>query len=108
MKRLGLDDIAAMRLEGDLREALRQLQTDARAACKHNRATVLAHPDLAERLTEPPCRFTTAEMWTGYIPPAYLEGRYGEAIPNNSPYRAQLVALVDEAARRRNRTEPAA
>lgn len=107
MKPIGIDDIAAMRMEGDIREALRSLQDDAHAACQRNRRMVLAHPDLAKQLTALPCAFSRPEIWTGYIAPKYLCGRYGEAVINDSPYRAQLVALVAEA-ERRTRTESAA
>lgn len=108
MRPIGVDDIAAMRMEGDLREALRALQDDASATCDRNRRAVLAQPDLAGQLTEPPCKFASPGMWTGYIGPSHLEGRYGETVVNDSPYRAQLLALVAEAEQRSSRTESAA
>ena len=56
------------------------------------RASVLAHPDLAERL----CKvygLESADMWNGYVPPA----RDATGAPNRSRYREQLLAIVGEA-----------
>jgi hypothetical protein len=68
---------------------------EERAKARSRRGRVLAHPDIAKRLTEPPMRYPTPEMWTGYIPPA----RCGEDKPNRSPIRRQLLdtcqAVVD-------------
>lgn len=108
MKPLSTDIVAALRAEGDLKEALRALVSDARAACDRNRRLVLAHPDLAERLTLPPCGFSRPDVWTGYIAPELIDiNRHGDGIRNDSPCRAQLVALVAEA-ERRTRLETAA
>lgn len=60
-----------------------------------NRAAVLAHPDLAERLCQL-YRLKSADMWTGYVPPAYDE----TGAPNRSPYREQLLDILAEARRR--------
>lgn len=109
MKPIGEDVIAALRAEGDLREVLTALRTDARAECDRRRRIVLAHPDLAEQLTELPCKFASPQAWTGYIGPETTDiDRRGDGDRNTSPYRAQLVALVAEAERRNARTERAA
>lgn len=108
MRPLTVDIVAALRAEGDFREALTALRGDARAACDRRRRLVLAHPDLAEQLTAPPCKFSSPEAWTGYIAPALLDiDRHGHGTPNPSPYRAHLVAIVAEA-ERRTRQETAA
>lgn len=84
------------------------------------RASVLKHPDLARRLTEPPLGFRTSTDWSGYIPPAAdpqdpcdrcradpgkggcrNRGRHTARL-NDSARRRALVELVDEAARRAN------
>ncbi len=69
-----------------------QIRAEARAAAAERRRRVLAHPDLAQRLTERPLGFPRPEMWNGYIPPAtgFWErvSRPGEIpaeVPNNSP-----------------------
>lgn len=108
MKPLSADIIAALRAEGDLREALRASLADAKAACERNRRLVLAHPDLAAQLTQPPCEFSRPEVWTGYIGPEVVDlDRRGDGTRNTSPHRAQLLALVAEA-ERRTRVEKAA
>lgn len=95
------------REQGDLKELLAMARQQGATEAARNKSLVLAHDDLASRLTAPPCSFARPEMWTGYIGPAHIEGRFGEQVLNESPYRAQLVALVEEA-ERRARTENAA
>lgn len=56
------------------------------------RINVLAHADLAEKLTQPPIGYKQPEQWNGYIPPDTSEGRH-----NRSPRREALLELVDEA-----------
>lgn len=56
------------------------------------RDRVLAHPDLAEKLTQRPIDYAKPEQWNGYIPPDSHDGRH-----NRSPRREALPALVDEA-----------
>ncbi|MEU0236811.1 hypothetical protein ABZ234_03905 [Nocardiopsis sp. NPDC006198] len=56
------------------------------------RRAVLAHPDLAERLTLPPLNFSSPDRWEGYIPPEMWQ-----QVPNNSPRRLALVAIYEEA-----------
>jgi hypothetical protein len=64
----------------------------ARDANAHRRAAVLAHPDLAARLTQPPLSYSRPERWNGYIPP-----RLWREEPNTSPQRAALVEIAAEA-----------
>lgn len=108
MRPVSIDDITAMRLEGDLLQALGSIREDALADCARRRRTVLAHPDLAAQLTAPPCKFPSPEMWTGYIGAEFLPGHLGDGARNDSPYRAQLVGLVAEADRRNARKDAAA
>jgi hypothetical protein len=56
------------------------------------REAVLAHPDLAERLTQPPLDYAQPSQWNGFVPPEQFNGQN-----NDSPRRAALVAIVDEA-----------
>lgn len=56
------------------------------------REAVLAFPDLAERLTRQPLDYVRPDQWNGFVPPAEFNGQ-----ANNSPRRAALVAIVDEA-----------
>lgn len=90
-------DIHEIRQQGDLRTYLRDLQAEARATNARQRALVLAQPDLAAQLLEPPTALERADQWTGYIPGNHWDGR-----PNRSPVREQLAALVAEAERRAN------
>lgn len=66
------------------------IEKSERDRCKARRARVLAHPDIAARLCDPPMRYPTPEMWTGYIPGPTR----GEDRPNYSPIRRQLLAIV--------------
>jgi hypothetical protein len=63
------------------------------------RAMVLAHPDLAERLTQPPLSYQRPEQWNGFVPPDTFNGQH-----NDSPRRAALVAIVAEAESRKTKT----
>lgn len=79
----------------------RRQYADAEAARKARRAAVLAHPDLAERLTQPPLSYAKAEQWNGGIPPKHSpEDAGGRVKPNDSPRRAALVEICEEAHRR--------
>lgn len=66
------------------------------------KASVLAHPDLAEQLRRA-MHLQRADQWTGYIPPA-TEASNGH--PSSSPYRAVIVAIVTEALKRSEAWEP--
>lgn len=90
------DDIRAMRADGDLGRLWRESLAQAGADNDDRKRRVLAHPDLAEQLTQPPVKFDRPECWTGYLAPERLP----DGQPNRSPIRAQLAALVAEADRR--------
>jgi len=96
---------------------VRQAISDATNACQTRRARVLAHPDIAARLTWPPLDFTDPRKWNGYVPPA--TGPYGEArpdptsrtgwddsgvdeAPNDSPRRAALMDILRAVVDREN------
>ncbi|MFE1170431.1 hypothetical protein [Nocardiopsis sp. NPDC058789] len=59
---------------------------------KDRQRIVFAHQDLADRLMEHPLNYKFPSQWTGYIPPAMWQGQ-----PNNSPRRAALVSIYEEA-----------
>ncbi|OXS35417.1 hypothetical protein [Streptomyces sp. XY006] len=92
-------DVAVLRRNpGDLLRLIKQARTNAAQENTRRRALVLRHPDLAERLTQPPIGHTTPQHWTGYVPPEYDAPSVGGSQPiNNSPIRAALAALVAEA-----------
>jgi len=60
------------------------------------RELVLAYPDLAARLTKLPWPYSQPAQWTGHIPPYLYGGRR-----NDSPQRADLVAICREAISRK-------
>ncbi|MFJ4682009.1 hypothetical protein [Streptomyces sp. NPDC088789] len=94
-------DVRELRKQGDLVRLIKQARAAAHAENSRRRALVLRHPDLAERLTQPPISHTTPEHWTGYVPPAHDPETFGGGQPlNTSPIRAALAALVAEAERR--------
>lgn len=70
------------------------------------RRLVLAHADLAERLTLPPIGCTTAAHWNGYIPPLLTCAEAGRR--NDSARRTALIELVAEAMERDYGPEAAA
>jgi hypothetical protein len=88
--------------QGDMRMLLSDAAGRQSAMMRERRAAVLRHPDLAARLTGKPLNLTTPEKWTGFVPPASREGKQQEQ-RNDSPYRAQLVAIVEEAQQRDGR-----
>lgn len=59
---------------------------------KGNRIAVLAHPDLAAKLCEPPLNYDRPDQWTGYIPPEIWNNQR-----NDSGRRAALIELLLEA-----------
>lgn len=82
-------------------EAYRAAAAVKARECAANRALVLRHPDIAARLKEPPYQASRPDVWTGYIPgPLASEDSRGRVAINNSPVRAQLLALVLAAAER--------
>lgn len=77
--------------------------------CQDRRARVLAHPEIAARLTRPPFTFKFPEQWGGYIPPKVIE-RGGQLVENPSPQRRALIEIcnaVVEAERRQVVAPPA-
>jgi hypothetical protein len=103
------------------RAAVLRMYKQARARSKQDsavrRARVLAHPDLARRLTDPPLRLSDPSRWSGWIPPKTLaeeccvhcagsnprppcRGCPHRTRANDSPIRRQLVEIVAEALRR--------
>ena len=58
------------------------------------RALVLAHPEVARRLTDYPLALREPKCWNGFVPPElWREER------NDTPQRAQLLAIIAEAQR---------
>lgn len=72
--------------------------TEANKA-RERRARVLAHPDLAGRLCDPPMRLSSPEVWTGHVPPARVD-ILGSSRPNNSPNRRQIIEVLRAVAER--------
>jgi hypothetical protein len=59
------------------------------------------YKDIAAKLCGPPLGYEKPEHWHGYIPPAYDPERIDGVTPlNDSPRRAALMALCEEAAER--------
>lgn len=100
--------------EGTGTAAVMQLWRQTIATSKRDslarRARVLAHPDLAQRLTDPPLRLRSPERWSGWIPLRELpqescghctssggrrcRGVAHRARANDSPVRRQLVDIA--------------
>lgn len=79
------------------RDAVRQGRRGIKDA-EALRELVLAHPDLAERLTAWPVSHTTAQTWNGYIPPLMTCAEAGRR--NDSARRTALIEIVAEAMER--------
>lgn len=84
----------------DWRQVRRAAEAKASAAAQKRRARVLAHSDLAARLTQDPIGYARPEQWNGYVPPRTWGGTVHREYPNDSPRRAALVELAAEALRR--------
>lgn len=61
-------------------------------ACNAERERVLRHPHIAQRLCDPPLRYSRPEVWNGYVPPETWQGRH-----NDSPQRAALLDIITAA-----------
>ncbi len=92
-------------------EDIRRIRAEARARTAERRRRLLAHPDIAQRLTERPLCFPRPGMWNGYVPPASgfwgRVSRPGELpveVPNNSPAYFAFCEL-GRAVAERERTE---
>ena len=83
----------------------------SRGRSQRRRKLVLSHPDLAELLTHPTIGYTRPDQWNGWIPPATVPDDSPNPTPgpttdgpgyvtNDSPRRAALIELVEEAERR--------
>lgn len=66
---------------------------------QQRRELVLRYPDLAAKLTQPPYSLARPDQWTGFIPAGDYEARHGR-VPVDAPIRAQLLAILNEAAQR--------
>lgn len=92
----------------DWRTLLAQAAAQEAENNRRNRDLVLRYPDIAVKLTAPPLRLSRPENWNGSLPGPYLpeeedpDGRHGpgRVRPNRSPVRAQLLAILHEAAER--------
>jgi hypothetical protein len=82
--------------------------TIAREQNAERRARVLAHPDIAKRLTEHPLNYSAPEVWSGFIPPAEIGCclRCGSRDKRNpSPQRRALVAICQAVIDRENQLD---
>ena len=77
-------------------DRLQPVMDQAKATTEANRAAVLAHPDLAKKLTQPPLDYARPEQWNGFIPPKLVATEDGYEL-NDSPRRRALLRLVEEA-----------
>lgn len=75
-------------------------RAEGREDAEANRAAVLAHPDLAARLTQAPLEYAHPGQWNGFVPPA----QFNEAL-NTSPRRQALVEIVTEAHTRQEQAQ---
>jgi hypothetical protein len=82
-------------LRPDIHLQVEEESTEERTKCQDRRARVLAHPDLAALLCEPPFSLANPMFWSGYIPPQYHMQK-----PNNSPIRKQLIMICQLVAKR--------
>ena len=96
MSAISEDDVRALRQQNDLKAFMVQEIRAGHARNATRRAAVLAHPELAVKLTQDPLNFSTPEKWAGYIPPALT----CTGALNTTPRRPALLALVAEAERR--------
>lgn len=79
-------------LPGDRQAMYADLVRDQHEENQARRDLVLRHPDIAARLTKYPFRYPQPEDWNGYMPPEMWRGAR-----NDSPYRALLVRMLDDA-----------
>lgn len=81
----------------DVRVQVTEETAEFKSRIQARRDRVLAHPDIAAKLCQPPLSATAPQFWSGYVPPAYHMGK-----PNDSPVRKQLLAICNEVAEREN------
>lgn len=88
-------------MTGDWRKLYTQIAAQEAENNRRNRELVLRYPDIAAKLCAPPLRHSRPDVWNGSLPGPYLpEGADGRVRPNRSPVRAQLLAILHEAAER--------
>lgn len=87
-------------LHPKIKALLVRKRAEAREDADANRSAVLAHPDLAARLTQAPLEYTRPEQWNGFVPPAQAN----EAL-NTSPRRQVLAEIVTEAHTRQEQAQ---
>lgn len=78
---------------------MREWQTaaaESRVRSKRQRELVLKHEDLRAALCAPLLGFSQPERWNGWVPPELDD----KGARNDSPRRAALVALIEEAEKR--------
>lgn len=95
MNPLDWQDVAALRVDGDIGRVVKHLARQAAEETAARRSRVLRYPDLAAKLTEPPLSYSKPEHWNGFVPPREYNGQI-----NASPRRKALVELCAEAMRR--------
>lgn len=95
-------EIAELRAQGDLTSYRKAVALAGASTMKERRQAVLRHPDLAAKLCEAPLSMSSPERWTGFVPPATQEARHRQ-VNSESPYRAQLVEIVEAAQQRDGR-----
>jgi hypothetical protein len=84
------------------REAWTAARDQALARCAERRRLVLAHPDLAARLTRLPLAYTAPGQWTGFVPPRVWRDQL-----NTDPRRLALAGICAEALHRHGGDCPA-
>lgn len=78
---------------GDRVRQAMQNQSEA-AKCAARRERVLAHPQIAARLTEKPLSYNRPDAWNGWIPPSLVEeAGTGRMVINRSPRRRALIDI---------------
>jgi hypothetical protein len=95
-------EVSEMRAQGDWQAYRKAVAVEVLTMRSERRKAVLAHPDLAEKLMDPPLKMSSPEKWTGYVPSPTVEAKHHQDA-NPSPYRAQLVAIVRVAEQRDGR-----
>lgn len=86
---------------GDWARILADASVQGRTTAQHNRELVLRYPDIAAKLTAPPFKCADPRAWSGFVPGALCpEDVRGRVALNQTPIRAQLLAILHEAAQR--------
>lgn len=96
------DDSSVTPEQRSWRDLFGPAMAEARARSAERRIRVLAHPDLAARLTHRPLGYDDPHQWSGYVPPRTWHGKL-----NTAPQRQVLVDICAEALRRDGGDRPA-